>query len=87
MKITQWWLLIVAIGCASCGEQTMVGPSGDTPGTTTSQASYLGLTPPTSEAVVFAPGVVSRPGRYDEPDGISDIYWISTEVIELEAPV
>jgi Tol biopolymer transport system component len=25
--------------------------------------------------------------RYDEPGGISDIYWISTEVIELEAPV
>lgn len=25
--------------------------------------------------------------RYDEPGGISDIYWISTEVIDLVAPV
>lgn len=75
MKITRWWLLFVVLGCVSCNDRVGVGTDFESPGTTTNQTTYLGLEiPPTNNAVVFAPGVVSKPGRYEyamsiHPDG------------------
>lgn len=65
MKITRWWLLFVVFGCVSCNDRVGVGTDSESPGTTTNQTTYLGLEIPTTEAVVFAPGVVSQPGRYE----------------------
>lgn len=64
-------LVVAALGCCACGNQS-VGPSSDSPAHAT--ALYMGETPPTTEAVVFSPGVVSKTGRYEyavsiHPDG------------------
>jgi len=74
MKTTRWWLLFLVFGCLSCNDRVGVGTDSESVGTTTNRTTYLGLEPPTSEAVVFAPGVVSQPGRYEyalsiHPDG------------------
>ena len=65
MKMTRWWFSIVVWACASCSDRAVVGTDGGSPETTTDRGSYLGLKAPTSGAVVFAPGLVSRPGRYE----------------------
>ena len=65
MKINRWWLSMVVCACVSCGGQGPSGAGGSEPTPPTPEASYLGLTPPTTEAIVFAPGVVSKPGSYE----------------------
>jgi len=65
VKISRWWLSIAMCGCVSCGGQTTNQPNGDPPLSAIVQTTYLGLEAPTSEAVVFAPGVVSTPGRFE----------------------
>ena len=65
MKISRLWLSIAICGCVACGGQGPSGDGGGEPTTTSPDARYLGLTPPTTEAIPFAPGVVSRPGSYE----------------------
>ena len=64
-------LVVLAVCCTACSD-TAVDPAPEHPVRPT--ALYMGETPPTDEAVVFAPGVVSKTGRYEyamsiHPDG------------------
>ena len=65
MKISRLWLSIAISGCVACGGQGPSGDGGSEPTTTSPSAKYLGLTPPKTEAIPFAPGVVSKPGSYE----------------------
>lgn len=65
MRITRWGFSIVVCGCLACGGQAVDGEIEGPPVTSTAETSYLGLAPPTTEAIVFAPGIVSKKGRYE----------------------
>ncbi len=74
ISIDRWRLsfVVLAVCCCTACSEAPEGFSSVTSAAATT--SYMGETPPTTEAVVFAPGVVSIPGRYEyalsiHPDG------------------
>ncbi len=85
------WILVVTMAAGlACGAPAGVGDGGEPSPSTAINASYLGQTPPTTDAVVFAPGVVSIEGRYEyamsiHPDG--DQVLFSVEVPNQGAEV
>lgn len=59
------WAVLLATGALSCsGPVDDVNVDGPNENTTTTSL-YMGETPPTTEAVIFAPGKVSIEGRYE----------------------
>lgn len=70
---TRLYVAILAFcSCFACADAPTESPPQQTQ--VLPEASYMGEAPPTAEAVVFAPGVVSKTGRYEyalsiHPDG------------------
>lgn len=83
-------ILILALAAVACGDRTrsVVAPEPEDPAAAAD--SYLCEPPPTTEAVVFAPGTVSVAGRYEyamsiHPDG--DRLLFTVEVPDRGAAV
>lgn len=74
MTRTHILALSVTMATLACAGPADVGEPGRSNIATAAVSSYLGETPPTTTAVVFAPGLVSVEGRYEyavsiHPDG------------------
>jgi Tol biopolymer transport system component len=65
MTIIRICAAVLAMGALACSGPVEVDDGDEVGGLTAMSGPYLGETPPTTEAVVFAPGKVSIAGRYE----------------------